>query len=835
MLLFSAASPAAAESSEFPVAGTLRVPTTATVVVDTPARRLLTIRGESTLPLAVSAHDGDSLRHLRTVEFSYFNQGFSTGRPTVFAFDERARRLHLVAYRTVAEQLAAQNPLLVTIDVDRFTVAHERPLARVAPPGFRIFGMSLDGSRLLVVAQKVAGAVIADAPRVFGVIVSEIDPGSGDVGGAPAVTAGPIQVRGCQAVISSQSQAVIVRDRGVFYLGCATSTAIVFPLPGVPAVVAVPERDPNAAELSFLPGSYSLGDMYYDPSGRRLLLVGSAPERPAQAVWIFDLKRRVFLGQIAAGDLNLKAAGVDPTTGRVYVGITDAEGDGSLMVSSDRGLEIPQAVAFPAKPAFGVITPVPFSRMVLVPHQAGDTPLYRAYRDRLPASAIVPGEPIDYGALDRRSSDEPQYSAGAQAFGVRVHEIGGVNGAGQNAFPNRNVDYWQAPMRSVGDVARRVPDERPAKATELSDGDRMIDYARIADTHLSEADASASAVSTAADEATDADHNRLRGGALSTRTAACRDFGDGASSDSASGSTVSCGLNAARVEARSESEAFAFAPEEGAPLLRVGAANTSATLERTANGEMVVRVRAEARDIVSGDTVIGLAVSEAVVRAAGRRGGAQATYTRSFENVRAGTFSCSDQCPAHEVLRMLSATLGAQVRVEMPAEEKVATGGGAHAHALRDIWEHQQDVVTNNQPVTESQIPALRFSYIGDNAAASRVIVELAAAGADATVLPLGLGRCIDTGSCPPPPPPCCPPPPPCDCPPPVIDEPRLGLPTAVLGTVTREIPGRGWALVSHSSFGGFARAAAIWAIFATPAVLALRRRRLTGAVRNVS
>ncbi|MGH2829380.1 MAG: hypothetical protein ACRDJM_02740, partial [Actinomycetota bacterium] len=652
--------------------------------VDASHRRLIAIRGETGVPLHLTFYDATRFRPVRSIEFpGYFNQGFATGKPTVFALDDARRLLYVVAYRSVQEQANTIRPLLLAIDIDRLSVV-ERTLDTLFPGGIRPLGIRLTpAGSLLIVGQATPNVVLSDAPRATGVIAAEIDPSRAGTAGSPQVVWGPVPVRGCQALITSRSQSVIVRSGRTIFLGCGTSTALVVPLPGVPAVIALPMDEPSNVTASFLPGSYAFGDLYVDEPSRRLLLVGSAPGRPAQAVWVFDMDRRLFLGQVAAGDLNVLASGVHPSTGRLYVAISDQQGAGAVLVGSDRGLEIAQAISVPARPISGVITPLPFSNHVIVPTEGRAGPQYAVYRDLIPATAIAPGIPLDYSVIDRTKTETPQFSAGAQAFGIRVHELGGVNGVGQNVVPNSNINYWG----------------QAGTATELRDGDRDFAFARVGTAHLSDADAAASAVSSLADENTDHDHQRLTGTNLSVPEASCRDFGSGDTRDQTEGAEVSCAQRSGVVKATAS---WSRVRNE---VVTIGWARSTTELRTVGSGVSAV-ARSEAHDIVIGGVAtIGSLTTQALAKASGTERRAIASYTRTIRNVNAGTFSCADECNLQAALAAITAAVGAQIRVEFPAEEVHKTPKGGHAHALRERWEHQQDIVINNQPVTEHQVP----------------------------------------------------------------------------------------------------------------------------------
>lgn len=810
-ILLAAALPAPGSSGGLERVGTLPLTPGDAVVADAPTRRLIAIGGGLT-ELTLTAYDADRLTRLRSATLApWWPQAGLGGRPRVYAVDAQRRRLYVLAYATEQEMDNTVNPQLLAIDLDALTVSHAFPLVPAVPPGFRVLGIRLRAAgRALLVTQAVPTVAVEglfpiEAPRASGVVLVEIALGSG------ARTGRPIPVRGCQTLVTNQSQADVAVTLEHIYIGCATAQVLSFPVtfvsPGVPAVASVRIADPADQHLFFLPGSYATGDVYYDDVARRLLLVGSTAGRPAQAVWVFDVDHRVFVSQIAAGDVNVQGAGIDPSTGRLYVGI-----DGALLVTITRGLEVPQAARFDVDVNQGVIFAVPFNRSVIVPTRpkAGGW-AFVVFRDQLPADAFLPGEPTDYGELDTLTTDAPQFSADAQAFGVRVHTIGGVNSALQNVLP-LGGNYW----RDVGDN------------TDLKDGDRDLYFSRIVRAHLSADEASAESVSADRDPNTESDYLTLSESAplppWPYHPADCRDFGGGAPPGAAERASAECRM------AQGLTTAGTSNPGVEIPgLVSVAWSESSTTLRLDPGRGIVAEVSAEARDVVIADTVrIGSVRSTVVSRASGRRGGAAGDFIRTFENVVAGDYRCTNQCDASEVALAISDTLGSVVRVELPRAHELATRGGARGHALREPWEHQQDVSINNQDPTELQVPALRLVYINDSALASRVIVELAATKADATFLRLVPAAPDEAPPSPrvltlriaPPPPPVVPPPAPLPPPaPPVRHE--------------RRIPGHGWQVLLSGSTGEVLRSIALWTVFVTPLFLAARRRALRSLSRR--
>ncbi|HEX9776321.1 MAG TPA: hypothetical protein VGB83_12185 [Actinomycetota bacterium] len=786
--------------------GALPLKTADRIVPDRARNGFVAISGQASLPLTLTRFDAASLKATQTAELPYFGQGWSTGHPTVYAFDEAQRVLYVVGYDSAQQSANFAAPKLLAVDADTFAVESAELLATVVPQGVRILGMRLQSSgRLSLVGQVVAGAGSfgIDAPRALGVVLVDVDPRT------LSVLWGPNTVRGCQAPIVSKNQADVVRVGDRLFIGCATSAALIVPMPGAPAIVEIPAGDPAAVKTYFLPGSYANGDVFWDPAGKRIALVGSSPGRPAQAVWVFDVRRRLYLGQVASGDLDILSSGLDPVSGRIYTGISATGGSGALLVSRDRGLEIPQAVAFDVHATFGVITPLPWAGLAIIPvlPPGGGLPELHVYRDGLASSALAAGAPLDFRPLDELTVPVPQYAADVQAFGLRVKELGGVNGIAQNLLPNQNLNYWDTAFGPTG----------------VKDGNREIYYARVQSARLSEADASVSAIASQVDEGTDADSETITGDPQSTQAAECRDFGAGASVQPGPNTAVACSLAGGVVEAST-----ANAGAVVADVVAVGAAFSHTKLTRDEAGVLRATVHAEVQNVIMpAGVVIGYASSDVTVTA-GREGKAEATYRRTFRNVRAGEFSCDEQCDVAEVARALTEAVGSQIRVDLPHTDRRATPGGSHAHAFRDPWEHQQDIVVNNQGVTALEVPALRLTFVNDNAVASRVIVDLAATKADATSLTV---------------------------------VPSASVPTFGGGSVTRTIEilrdaalhrsddaappsdrsvardvllaaGHGWVLLFTPGAWRTIAKASLWFLFAAPLFLGLRRRVLTRTLR---
>lgn len=785
--------------------GTLPISLGEEVVPDGMTRRLLTI-GSGVGELTIRVFDADRLKLRRSVTLPpYWAYWGGNGKPLVYVFDEKARRLHLIAYTSQQALDLGVDPHFLTIHADSLEVLSDRSLATVIPAGFSVLGLTAQESGpILAVAQALPTA------RTAGVLVTEIDPASG------TATWGPNVVRGCQAAITNYSQSAAVSTEQAVFVGCAAAQ-FASNLPAAQAVAAVGRADPNDQRLAFLPGTYANGDVYADVKAGRLLLVGPAPGSPAQAVWVFDIAQRVFVGQVAPGDLSVNGAGLNPVNGRLYMGVT-----GALLVTSGRGFSIPQALSFPVDTNPGPIVSVPFNSTIVVPIRGPFSSwIFVVYRDALPRDAFVPARPNESLYLDRLTTDTPQYSADAQAFGLRIHRIGGVNNALQNVFPIPS-NYWSTLGNNTG----------------LKDGDRDLHFSRIVRAYLSQDEASAGAISLARDASTESDYGTIRSRADSVpewqyNAASCRDFGGSPKQDEAqgaiSGTLAGRAFGNCSLASKTSEASASFGGVTATGLFSVGSSSSGATLRLDPKLGLVADVFAEARNITitpadNEDVVqIGRVRSEVLAAASGIPNKAAGAYRRIFEGVTAGDFRCGMSCDPTEAAAAIAEQLGTPVRVELPAADELATPGGAHGHALRDAWQHQQDVVINNQEETELQVPALRLTFVNDKSLASRLIVEFAATKADATSFRVVPGRPgFEQPAVVVPPAPL----PPATLPPVIAPKPKSLAPPGIVEQVVKTL-GHGWKFLLTGRPTMIVRSIALWVLFVSPLFFAVRRRLL--------
>jgi hypothetical protein len=788
----------------------------AALIVDDEAERLYMIRniadgGEETDPrFVINTHlaDGTLVGTPRVERLALVGSPTSTDKPAVYTLDEERRTLYVVAYPSVPGltgllRTQAAAPRLMAFDVtnpEAITKKWEKWIPAV-PAKARIVGMRFepDGAdeRLYIVAQiDMAGR------RVAGVLVGEFDPFSNTTAVIP--TFPPVLLRGCQRVVSTAQPAAITHLQSttgdtLVFVGCAPGSPDGANGVGVPAAVQeVNFQHPEKNRTYFLPGTYVLGESFVDPEAGaegRIVLVGSAALRPGQAVWVFDLEHRRVIAQIAAA--TIASAGFNTGTGHVYVGTGK-----NVLLGSDRGMPVPgslppidvdalstAALAGSPTPAIeatvsGRAVVARFNATVYIPVQRkGETinaVRYAIFRDLTTDADLTPGSLQDWAVEDTKVAfaDQPQYQAGGRAFGLRVHQLGGVTAPVTN-----NVGF--APTWWNDPVLPGLPVPSWAQITGADDGDRDLKFGRVSLASMKEGEAAALATGASADERTNADHLSLtrrqknffaghpdpsdpdpdiEGDQWPFGRATCSRFRSGTSGGGAQSSAadttaewaqgapaaVMCDLDH---DAVSSSGTFEGLRHLGP--VSVGFSTSSVDVEKMANGGVKVVSWAEVRDVRIGDVVhIGRisARSEASafggrLKVNGRRvadGAAAAAYTTEFEHVVMPGFECPEGCDPKvvsrqlvEALNQLSVVAGLQVQVDIPGAEVLVTPGGAHAHSWREPWEHKQEELINAQSPEDTEVPALRLLVIADADLPSRTIFEFAATSANANHLAL--------------------------------------------------------------------------------------------------
>jgi hypothetical protein len=699
-------------------------------IVDTSRHQLLMLSNDAATggaPINVTTIDGDTLAVVRTLSIpDYKLPGGSASTPVPYAWDQASRRLYLGVLKPPAG--AAFLPLsadtLVTLEAGERVVGSPLPLDPATfSPGVSFFGMSYSAAagRLYV-----EGAVIGGSAGATAVQVNEVNPST-----AKPTWSAPYTVPSCETPVATTAQAAVARPNGqaVVYLGCGSGNIqYSYSEPGLPAMAKVDFTDPQIPTTTLypVPGSYATGDSLYDAEGGRFIMVSQGLGQPTQAVWVFDIAHGTFLGNISAGNAAVSRPALSATGGRLYVPVS-----GALLIASDRGLKIGQATSYPWPGLNSVAASMPFNRTIVAHVNAS----YYAYRVNADPYVAPPIPDPDAATVDFPEGPTAPSSFGgdAKAFGMRVHQVGGLHSAQQNstAFgPYFNSDLFAL----TKSLANSFGGPAGVAVFPFNDNDRDIYASRIGATRLSLQEASASAVTADADPYTQGDYRVASGSNTSwpyeKDFAHCADFGK-AETGVATAAETKCDRAGGTVTANVSNGTPTSVASNEAPF-GTGQSSASASIVRDAKSGVVVDTIATAKDVNIGPAHFGEIVSVAHATAHGRPGTAHASYTRQFKNVSLGDFACTDQCDPREVANQLGAALGSRFQVELPGDDTLGTARGARGQAFRDAWQHQQDVALNNQAETEVQVPALRVIYYNDNSTRSRVIFEWAGTFADA-------------------------------------------------------------------------------------------------------
>jgi hypothetical protein len=717
-----------------------------TVVSDNVARRLIVVQGGYTPTSTFLLFD--PVRRVKLAErvLPHFllNNAGALGHTRQHAWDEKRGRLFFVSYPSANEGLVGANPSLLTIDRNG-DVLGARPISPF-PPSVKITGIGYSRAvdRLYVIGQGQADPT--NLVGTYTVMVNELDPTTGSPTWPRAHA-----IPGCQRSIGFNSAAAIMRNRqnGKLYFGCGTGNLIVSPQPGLPAVAEMDIRDPAAPTVKLHPvaGSYAAGESIADEEGGKFILLSAGANQPVQAAWIFDQAHGVFSGVVSAGNINVLMGSVEPTSGHLFVAIS-----GALLVGTDRFMKVPQALkqALPeltTSKAMGVVS-IPWARLLLIPmFQSGTAKdYYRLFRAELPDYVESPADDPDRATIDAPEAPgqvEADFAGDAQAYGLRIHEVNGLNGAMQNAVASQ-TNWWTYLNAQIGTANAALGPARDQGAPPMywpNDGSRDAYFGRVNKVHLGQGEATATAIEGDRDAVTEADYTQATGQKWPYEFATCVDFGAGESEATRNGATVTCDQDRHLAEAVANHESSGGGEE----TVAVGGAGGVTTLTRKRGQPLKVVARAEARDVdIAGVVHFGRIRSESVAEAGGRPGTAKASYTRAFEEVTMPGFSCSTECDEQQVVDHMNALLGIKLRAELPAAQVLATPKGARADASREPWQHQQDIVINDQAESEVQVPALRLTFLNDNAQRSRLVFEFGATDATAEFRLFSLGAGSD-------------------------------------------------------------------------------------------
>ncbi|HEX9969401.1 MAG TPA: hypothetical protein VGB03_04615, partial [Acidimicrobiales bacterium] len=613
-------------------------------------------------------------------------RGISSYIPNPYAFDEKRGRLYLVVYLSRADNESGVNPQMMVLDSSTLEVVDRRPFDAF-PARTVVLGLSYDEQTNTVQAL---GYIAADGSNIVGNYAAMVNELDGD--SLQPRLAAAFVVPGCQKPVGgNRRQAAVARTPtlGKVFIGCGTGSLVLGSQPGSPFVVEIDLANPaDIRTRTFgIAGSYAGGETLADPANERFIMVASTPGAKVQAAWVFDERHGVVVGVVDAGDRNIHTVGLDPAGGRLYVGI-----DRRVLVGSHLGLKIPQALEVPEPDVASHvgIVPVPYARKVLVPVTTFGanglaTRRLKAYSVTRPDYRPPPPPDPDAGTEDVEEgpATTADYAADAQAIGVRVTHVGGVDAIPQNVAQSPvGPTYWGSLMTNLARAGL------PADLS-LNDGTRALDFARVSKAHLSQAEAAAKAISVDRDADTAQDYETLMSNGPATpwpyKAGQCSDFGGTNANTAGDDAVATCDQAGGKVEAASTYD-------ESVPLgvgSSFGSASSRTTARRDKARGLVTTSTATVDNLVVAPGVsIGRITSTAEAAAAGRKGKAAGSYKRVFENVRIGTFSCTVDCKPEEVVDRINGVPGLTVRAELPLAEAGGSPGGARATAIREPWQH---------------------------------------------------------------------------------------------------------------------------------------------------
>ena len=672
-------------------------------------------------------------RMVRTERVAAANE-IPSSSPYTTALDSKRNRLMFLR-----PNQGGENSILV-VDTQKFETETTWSLTQ-AVPGFFPMGITYSAAddRVYVLGEMSHAVLVANAG--FGQKL--VGPGTaivaldGETGERAWVTPLPE----CQqALYSLNLGALVARSKSspTLHVACVTGgsgSGDAFPgQAGLMRVAVDPDAGPQEAlafRREFFPisGSYFSGSYRgiaaFDPGTDRFFLQSLAQSTPG--AWVFDSRLSAWVGFVTAPDSRNYFSGLNPGTGKFYMGSSSSGGAGGyLLVADGRATPIPQGFQAGIGVS-GFIVADPGSNRLFV-RQLGEGSGYFDFlvlRDETPNAD--PLRPPNYDALtsDIDETDETvtNFSGGANGYGARAVLVGGYRGA----------------LNFLGDAAA---------VTNLRNGDRGITAARVPSLDLRPIGASATAQAVIEDSSTEADLEDGAGVEWPWTPASCLD-GSGeaidASGEGPSGeASVHCDLAKSSVTARSVSDGISG---EG---FRIGRSTFEAEARRDAKLGVVTTTTATAAGIElappgAGSVTIGEVTATAVTSAHGRPKTAKAQWERTLSAVvvrdadgkvtqrvaECTTTSGEDQCASLQA--RINDTLGTRMRVDLFEPDVVRTPKGAFAGVQQTDSQFFNARTVYGQGTSFTSeggsraAPALQLTVFNDSVERSRLLVQLAA------------------------------------------------------------------------------------------------------------
>lgn len=655
--------------------------------------------------------------------------------PYTTALDSKRSRLMFLR-----PNQAGENSILI-VDTKKFETETIWSLTQ-ALPGFLPMGLTYSAAddRVYVVGEMTQSIVIANAG--FGQKV--LGPGTTILAldGSSGAFAWATPLPQCQQALYSLGLGALVarsKSRPALHVACVTGgsgSGDAFPgQAGLARVTVDPKATPQDA-LSFrreffpISGSYYTGSARgmaaFDPGTDRFFMQSLARTTPG--AWVFDSKLSAWVGFVTAPDAKNYFSGLNPGTGKFYMGSPqEGTGSGYILVSDGRATPIPQGLEADIGVS-GFITADPESDRLFVRQLSKDTPSYFdivVLRDDTPSAD--PLRPLDYDALtsDIEETDKTvtNFSGGSNGYAARAVVVGGYRGA----------------LNFLGEAG---------SAANLRGGDRGFTAARVPSLDLRPIGASATAQALLEDSSTEADLEEGAEVQWPWTPASCLDGSgeaiEGAGEGPSGEAMVLCDLAKSTVTA---SAAYDGVAGDG---FRVGRSTFHAEAHRDPKLGVVTKTVATATGIElappgAGSVTIAEVTATATTSARGRPGTAKAKWERTLTGVtvrdaeggvtqRIGectTTAQEDQCESLQA--QINEALGSRMRVDLFEPDVVRTPKGAFAGVQQSDGQFFNARTVNGQGASFTSeggsraAPAFQLTVFNDSVERSRLLLQLAA------------------------------------------------------------------------------------------------------------
>lgn len=625
-----------------------------------------------------------------------------------------------------------------------------------------------------LVGPYFTGVTAAGPPRRPPIVAAAMNPENGSM-----LWVKPIPE--CENLLASQEQGLFMArssNLSALYFACVRSSV----WPGTTMLVRlwIDPKGTTASAPSFpieffpIAGGFTneagiRAGSSFDYASERFFLQSMALRTPG--AWVFDGRLSAWVGFITAPDDTDVFGGVQPATGRYYVGGEGLEATGGkfgyLVVSDARQTPVPQGSIFnlPGILKSPIYVDAPTRRIFvwIDPPTTGELDYeWLIYEDRIPASQAE--ETLDYDVLtdDIPESDKTfaTFAGDTHGFGARISLVGGYLGVTSFcAFRGDNPCDPSDPAFLEGfgsGIAEAGPPPPSAATRELSLG-------RVPSIDVRNVGASAVAQALAPDPVTDGEYRERIQEDLSESAGArageergkqvndalawphplvtCLDSGGApAKSDSlgmpGSGASVDCDLEKETATATSSFSAGAFT--NSGLEISIASGSFAAKVHRDPRLGILTDSTAVAKGIdirVAGVGSISISriTTTAKTAARGRTGTTSVAWGRTFEGVLikdaqdGTTYRCSDadSCDPRQIVNQMNTLLQTRAKVRLPTPELIKSPKGAFAAVQEPSSDFLVGLVTNEDNLRA--VPGLEITFYNDAVEKSRVVLQLAA------------------------------------------------------------------------------------------------------------